>query len=150
VDEPALIIVTNVMGTHPFPAPFLVIYSVNRRLERTSTRRTVVHFYAGLVLCLINVFGVIATMTLPLWGVSVPSLMETAIDLALFAGSLLLCWFALLVKERQTGESPYKRLTDMALPFMLFFVFFIGILWGYTRIKICYGYSAGSLTLSAT
>jgi len=56
--------------------------------------------------------------------------METSTDLALCAGSLLLCWFALLVKERQTGESPYKRLTDMALPFMLFFVFFIGILWG--------------------
>jgi len=66
VDELTPMMVTNVMGAHAFHAPFLVIYGVNRRFERTSTRRMVVHFYAGLILCLINIFGVIATMTRPL------------------------------------------------------------------------------------
>jgi hypothetical protein len=130
VDELTLIMVTNPMKVLTVLAPFVVIRAVNRRLERTGAKHISAHFYAGLALCIINVFGVIATRTLPLWGVSVPSALDTAMDLTFVAGSLLLYWFALLVREKQTGESAYKKLTDIALPLMLFSVFFTGTFWG--------------------
>jgi hypothetical protein len=130
VDELALIMVTNPMKVLTVLAPFVVIYAVNRRLERTGAKQISAHFYAGLTFCMINVFGVIAQRTLVLWGTSVPSTLYTAFQLSLVAGSLLLYWFALLVREKQTGESAYKKLMDIAPPLMLFSVFFIGIFWG--------------------
>jgi hypothetical protein len=130
VDELALIMVTNIMKVFIILAPFLAIYYFNRRLENAAAGRSIAYFYAGLALCVLNAFGIIATRTLPLWGAHVPPAIPLVLYLSLVAGSMLLYWFALTVRERQTGESAHEKVMDILPLLMLFSVFFIGVLWG--------------------
>jgi hypothetical protein len=60
----------------------------------------------------------------------IPSAIDAVSYLTLFIGSLFLYWFILLVKEYQTGESAYKKLSDLLPLVFVFFAFFIGIFWG--------------------
>jgi len=130
MDELTIVMVTNVMKVFIILAPFLAIYYFNRRLEKAAAGRLIAYFYAGLALCMLNAFGIIATRTLPLWDAHVPPVISLVFYLSLVAGSMLLYWFALTVRERQTGESAHQKLIDMAPPLMMFSVFFIGIFWG--------------------
>jgi len=130
MDELTIIMITNVMKVFIVLAPFLAIHYFNRRLESATGGRSIVYLYTGLALCMLNAFGIIATRTLPLWGARVPPAISVVFYLSLIAGSMLLYWFALAVRERQTGESARQKLMDTAPLLMLFSVFFIGILWG--------------------
>jgi hypothetical protein len=138
-------------------APFIVVYTINKKFERELERRPKsIYLVIGLIFCTVNIFGTIIIRTLDVFmAEGVPHVYWFISYLALFVGSLFIYWFVTLLREYQTQESAYQKFTSILPMILTFFVFFVAtfwaihpehdLLWAVARPTLVFGYLILSL-----
>jgi hypothetical protein len=138
-------------------APFIVVYTINKKFERELERRPKsIYLVLGLIFCTVSIFGTIIVRTLDVFmAEGVLPVYWFISYLALFVGSLFIYWFVTLLREYQTQESAYQKFTSILPMILTFFVFFVAtfwaihpehdLLWAVARPTLVFGYLILSL-----